>query len=825
MIPSAKKRVQRIVLESTLKPFRELTEGAVREVCEELFRQWAPLIRYAEESAVLLWVGDGGEILTYAGESDRAFEWCRYIGFSNAEYPHAFEGPDSRASSKARLYTENPPEMTYRWLRTIVTTLQEVGRAVTGKPVSVGATFDPGPEFAHAPFRYERHTEILERGLKGREQKLQTVAAICAYSELNADADVYAGFPEGIPQGTPFGVFLGRQAQHFLTDMGFDYIWFSNGFGFSHFAWSGLGEAFDGDRFYPERARALAEQTLGFWKAFRAECPDFRVETRGTNFSTGMDLGSDGVPLEGIYQGGFNVVPPPNSPWGVLDGDFGLEMVGFMARMAHIPAEEFPFRYYTHDPWFNRSPWWDSYDREPYDIFCPLSVGRVTETGTVQTPTSIEFLSVDEAQGSYPEQCALEVVPQVLMATDHLPDAPGVLTWVYPFSEYHEMTYGEPSRIDEVYFGDWFVRNAINDGFPLNTVVSSENFIQAYGKAPERFSETVLFAPVPSRGAATVEPLCDFVSNGGQVLLYGPTTYADDRILEMLNITQADPINGELTLDWSGKLDHLETVGYAGQVNHRELTSAGGVAEVLADAADEQTTVCVAVSKGETKRVAALLRQVPAWKGGTVGWVRGTNPYSSASRPRLPVLDDPDDFFHGSTLLRYMLGQYGYEMTVRKADVHTRTPLWFVSRVNNGFFFTGYTPQTTVRSRFRFPWGAPLLIGWETRLEDGFSTYAFGRSYHEECRVFVDQAADTVISCQESPSRNEAVLRRILITGLENATVRLFRAADCLDRPVFIAPFTGGFIRGLEGDIAYKLEADGRQLVARGLSGGILISW
>lgn len=164
-------------------------------------------------------------------------------------------------------------------------------------------------------------------------------------------------------------------------------------------------------------------------------------------------------------------------------------------------------------------------------------------------------------------------------------------------------------------------------------------------------------------------------------------------------------------------------------------------------------------------------------------------------------------------------------MSTRKEDLSVRNPLWFVSRVNNGFFFSGYVPRIGARSRFQFPYGAPLLIGWETRLEGGFSTYSFGRSYHEECRVFVEQEADTVVSCTEEASRNMDVRRRIRVTGLDNATIRFFREADALEDPVTIGEHTKGFVRGRPDDVDYELEAGGRQLVARGVSGGIILTW
>lgn len=51
------KRVNRIVLETTLKPFKKLSKRAIREVSHELFRQWDPLICSAHRG---LCIGIGG---------------------------------------------------------------------------------------------------------------------------------------------------------------------------------------------------------------------------------------------------------------------------------------------------------------------------------------------------------------------------------------------------------------------------------------------------------------------------------------------------------------------------------------------------------------------------------------------------------------------------------------------------------------------------------------------------------------------------------------------------------------------------------------------
>ena len=82
-----------------------------------------------------------------------------------------------------------------------------------------------------------------------------------------------------------------------------------------------------------------------------------------------------------------------------------------------------------------------------------------------------------------------------------------------------------------------------------------------------------------------------------------------------------------------------------------------------------------------------------------------------------------------------------------------------------------------------------------------------------------------MVSCKEEASRNMDVRRRIRVSGLENATVRFYREADAMDCPVSIGEHTGGFARGRPDDVDYELEAGGRQLVARGVSGGIIFTW
>jgi len=64
------------------------------------------------------------------------------------------------------------------------------------------------------------------------------------------------------------------------------------------------------------------------------------------------------VDFKSIYNGNFNILPPPNSPWAALDGDFGLELTGFMSRMAELPDERYIFDFIRMTPGGLTVPGW-----------------------------------------------------------------------------------------------------------------------------------------------------------------------------------------------------------------------------------------------------------------------------------------------------------------------------------------------------------------------------------------------------------------------------------------------------------------------------------
>ena len=237
-----------VTLEISLKPFRRTDEASVREVCAGVFEQWRPLLKARETISILIFAADGSEILDYSGDLDAPFEWCKYLGTANCPSQGQDDPPWRSLHERRVLYCENPPVMTYRVLKRVVAAFKEEGvKAFPGVPVAVGAMFDLGPEFAESDFKYRRHTELCTGS------RLDSFGMLDATASMHADARRYAAYPEGVPEGLPFGTFLGAQTACYLPDLGFDYLWLGNGLGFSSNPWDLTGKVFDGASCHAER--------------------------------------------------------------------------------------------------------------------------------------------------------------------------------------------------------------------------------------------------------------------------------------------------------------------------------------------------------------------------------------------------------------------------------------------------------------------------------------------------------------------------------------------------------------------------------------------
>ncbi len=812
-------KLNNIILEMSLKPFWDDSPQTMQAICCTLFKQWATLCEQADKVSVLLWISDGSEILDYQGDLSAHFEWAKYIGVANPRTGQTNDEDPQGLSIHHRsyLYRENPPQFTYAWLKQLLVVLKETGQTMTGKPIEVGATFDPGPEFAKSSFKYERHNEICSGNTIGEK------SFVCCYATLNEDTHAYAGFPDGIPGDLPFGAFLGKQSQCFSDDLGFDYLWLSNGFGFGLETWGICGAVFDGKTFSTEHCADIKEKSLLFWKSFRAGCPNLPLQTRGTNLSTGMDLSSDAVPLREIYEEGYGIEPPPNSPWAALNGDCGLEMVGWMSHIAELPGNTFPFRFYTHDPWFLNSPWIDRYCREPYDIYLPLSVARLDEAGQLQTPSSIAFLTVDDSYGRMPDLVPNEVTPYILDCLNTMADQTSPLIWVYPFDEYHDITDQDSTRLNEVFFGDWFMRSVVNHGVPLNTVISTANFVSARQAGADAFDGAVLIMSTTIKGA-TLDTLEQFLEDGGQVLLYGPLENADPRLTHMLDLSIASPIWGEMQFTTTLTGDAVEQA-CPDKIKHDPLLSGGNICAVQKDKTNHITQILASVQQESQTRAIAVSRHDDRWNGGCLSWVRGSNSFTLNDPPgHQPRMQPADQYVHTELLMRHILSEFGYRFYVSKREHNQKNPVNVISRHNNAFYFAGFSPDITVSQSFCCPQGAPLFLDTETWLNKGCSTYHLPRAWRKECRVFVKQAEGQV-RCIERPSIMPGVKRRFYLAGLKNATVTFFHEPGSEGHVKMLRQPSGPNLVGDFIEFTQRQDPQGPCLVAQNISDDLLISW
>ena len=570
--------LKNITLELSSKAFPDESTERMREVCTTMFTQWKPLTEDAEQVSVMLWLADGSEIFEFTGKLDDTFEWAYWLGCANPIPMPANAHPRMRLHTHHNpvTYIPTPAPRPYRWLKQLVSTLKEIGNAITGKPIRIGATYDNGPEFAISEFKYRRHREICQ----GHTMYPNSVVTCTA--TFHADTNPYAAFPNGIPEGTSVGTFLGAQFKLFAKALGFDYLWLSNGMGFGTETWGITGILFDKQAFHPENATKAATLMLQFWHDLFEAYPDIEIETRGSNFSAGLEIATDACPIRELYAKQL-IAPPVNSPWAALNFNTGLELAAWMSHIANLPDDRIPFRFYTHDPWFLNSPWLDRYQREPWDIFQPLSIARIAPDGSLASANSISFLSVDDSWGRLPEQVPSEVIPLLKDALAHAPDAPGPFLWLYPFDEYSELVRDGAGRPDIVFSEEFFIGECLQCGFPLNTVVSTAIFRQL---SPDKLAASILLVPISATlSDANRRALESFLASGGQAIFYGAISYASPWLRKLLQLEEAAPILGDVDIRTTLEEDAFDEGTLPSIAHIFPQHTCGGLTEVAAPGA------------------------------------------------------------------------------------------------------------------------------------------------------------------------------------------------------------------------------------------------
>ena len=739
---------QRVVLETSLKPFAGQNPTALRAACLQLWDNWKPLCAGVDEVAVMLWVGSGDEILLWHSNWSAPMPYADSIGFCNYDEPGAYPpGNAHYSNNRAVPYRPNPPTLRYRDLRNIIAAL----RATAGRPILIGATFDPGPEFATSPFRYKEHPELLTPG----------------NAEKNPHMMHFITHQATLKDGMPFGTFLGRQTKSLAKAVGFDFIWFSNGWGFTHFPWSAWGEVFRAGGFHLDEAGRQRERTNKFWRDFTSECR-LPIEVRGTNFTVGMDLVSDGCSHIDLWKIGGLKRPPVNPPWG--SRALGLEMVSYLSRLAATPTNSLPFRYYLNDPWFVVNPLLDYYNHELFDIYVPMSASRLNARGGVDAPTALSVLTIDNEKGELRPADAREVTPHLHRAFAERADTAGPVVWVYPFHEYDNVLKQSPDRLPRLLMHDWFMCQAVNAGLPVNTVCSLQRFTALKKKLPD----AIYIAPTMDCGA--------LLDSGKNVLLYGPLDDAPPAVRTALGVTLDEPLEGDFDVELNlatdnftrepqrpagedpnmaavGLLDLTKHEGGPRRLRHRALNSGGGIREVATD------SVRIAVTQNGQRRAYAIVRGRVAWIRGTVGWDPAINALE-------PVVDPAWRFHKCDDWPRRLLAEFGLDIRQDRLDENVRPANVFIKRYRGAWWFVGHKPNTTAKFWVKTADGAPLYAECETPIVNGYAGETFGKTFVNEVRAFV-KMRDGVVQVKELPVPI-GQRRHFCLAGLEGATVTLY---------------------------------------------------
>ena len=777
-------KLRNVMLEISSKPFRDPSEETMRHVCRTMFEQWKALSDTADVVSVLLWVSDGSEILEYSGRPDQTFEWACWQGCANAQKPAERKAGEEETEMQKRSffthprrYIPDPEPRTYAWLKRLIEVIREEGNAVAGKPVRIGATFDIGPEFAVSEFKYRTHREILRKGMTVR-----------CNSTLHADGKAYAAFPGGIPEGTAFGHFLGKQFFCFSRDLGYDFLWLSNGIGFGSEPWSICGPLFEDHVFHPERAEKEKQTMLDFWEALYGANPGIVIETRGSNYSSGIEFATEGAPLLELYRK-YKIAPPVNSPWAALNFNTGMELAAWMSHVAELPDDRFPFRFYVHDPWFCNSPWLDRYGREAWDLYLPLSVGRIDENGKTAAANSVAIITVDDSDGKMPRKVPLEVIPRIFESFESLPDMPGPLVWVYPFEEYAAFSTGREKRLEDVYTEDFFLAETIQHSLALNTVVSTANFRKLVRENGKIFEGRVLVLPVLALETNRAA-VCAAMEHAPNVLVYGSLRRASRETLELLGLKRSAELSGTVEVETLLEEDLFEQDAPARHAEAYPPFDGGGLTEV--PDGSEDVEVCAWAVKDGERRVLASVRTLEG--GGRIAFLRSVMPSKKTVDPADPWFEyaGQEECFPVAVLARWLAGQRlgGWKIRFSAFSgssklhcspylVNSVMPRVSISCSGNAVWYSVYARNTEASIRTNSPLGAPVLTEMETGILNGDALWHPGRAWRRECRCFIRQAQDSVISSKIQTCYYPDCAGRYNYAGLRDAEVRFFPPSGC----------------------------------------------
>jgi hypothetical protein len=368
--------------------------------------------------------------------------------------------------------------------------------------------------------------------------------------------------------------------------------------------------------------------------------------------------------------------------------------------------------------------------------------------------------------------------------------------------------FGPAPAPERLFHTDWFAREIINDGLPLNTVISTRAFAALLdsGHAGRVLGGRVLITPAPF-DAATEQRLLAWADAGGALLVYGPLDTAPV-LRARLGLAAAVPLSGNMIVDTIARsIDTHETGAPRPAIfGHNSIMSGGALTEAPAPAPPTPTHIATcthgAAAPGTagilpaddaqrrpslpsppscpprlSRRVFAAHCATPA--GGRIAWLRAPLTMRMVPGQKLPVPDAPDTTWPFAQLVRHVLAEtHGWHFSFDTTTSTGRHPVLTLHRHDNSWLFSGYVPDTTAEIHLHTPFGAPIFLGAETRLRDGHATHRLPHACRHECRIFLHGQTDGVISCIERHPAQIGVTRRILVSGLREATLRIFPPHD-----------------------------------------------
>ncbi|MES2307620.1 MAG: hypothetical protein V4507_02065, partial [Verrucomicrobiota bacterium] len=291
-------------------------------------------------------------------------------------------------------------------------------------------------------------------------------------------------------------------------------------------------------------------------------------------------------------------------------------------------------------------------------------------------------------------------------------------------------------------------------------------------------------------------------------------------ILQLLNLRLGTSISGELQIRHSLTPDELLSGKFPTKMNFQEVVSGGGINVLPPTISSQDGEVFVEVESKDERRAFAVMKKFAT--GGKLGWVRGAFCEEVSTEKMLPQKEDPDEWFSAERLMRWVLEKFGYSIRFTKSSLNVSDPLILAARKHNAWFFSGYTVSTNTHLTWKFPLGTPVPTGCDLTIENNIGKMNLPRTWHRECRIFIEQLESGEISCRERYSGEIGIHRRLFLSGLKNATIHFLRDTQF---PESLVRFQKDDAYLGEGTLVSTIENRPNIFTAIGVTGSLLISW